>query len=94
MYGLKQAAVLAYSHIKETPAPHDYESIEGITSLWKPKSRRISFRLCADHFGIKYFDKKDVLHLLDKIESIYSYTTDWSGKNYCRFKLIWNYEKG
>ena len=58
------------------------------------KTRKIYFCLCVDDFGIKYFDKADVEHLLDKIGSIYNYTTNWEGKHYCGFKIDWNYDKG
>ena len=63
MYGLKQAAVLAYNHIKKTLAPHGYEPVQGTTGLWKHKTRKFSFCLCVDDFGIKYFDKKKMLNI-------------------------------
>ena len=31
---------------------------------------------------------------MDKIGTIYNYTTDWTGENYCGYKIKWNYEKG
>ena len=84
MYGLKQAAILAYQHIKNTLQPHGYYPVIGTVGLWKHKTRPISFCLCVDDFGIKYFDKKDVEHLLSKIGTIYDYTTDWTGQHYER----------
>ena len=47
-----------------------------------------------DDFGIEYYNKEDVEHLLDKIGKIYNCTTDWEGKNYCGFTLDWHYDKG
>ena len=87
MYGLKQAAVLAYHHIKKTLEPHGYYPVLGTTGLWKHKTRPLTFCLFVDDFGIKYFNKHDVEHLFDKISSIYNYTTDWDGKNYCGFTM-------
>ena len=77
MYGLKQAAVLAYQHIKKNLAPHGYAPIIGSVGMWKHVTRPIYFCLCVDDFGIKYFNKKDVNHLLDKIGKIYNYIVDW-----------------
>ena len=74
MYGLKQAAVLAYQLIKNTLEPHGYYPVIGTTGMWKHKTRNISYCLCVNNFGVKYFDNADVNHLLDKIVTIYNYT--------------------
>ena len=68
MYGLKQAAILAYRHIKNTLQPHGYYPVVGTVGLLKHKTRPISFCLCVDDFGIIYFHKQDVEHLLEKLD--------------------------
>ena len=76
MYGLKQAAILAYQHIKNALSLQGYHPVVGTTGLWKHKTRPIYFCLCVDDFGIKYYDKANVHHLLHHLGTIYEYTTD------------------
>ena len=72
MYGLKQAALLAFNFIKENLAPHGYEPIPHTDGLWRHKTRPITFCLCVDDFGIKYFNKEDVEHLLSALRENYA----------------------
>ena len=94
MYGLKQAAILAYQHLKSTLEPQGYYHVPGTIGMWAHKSRPIQFCLTVDDFGIKYFNKADVEHLLQTIGQLYKYTTDWTGQHYCGMKLDWNYKQG
>ena len=64
IYDLKQAAILAYTQIKERLGKEGYSPIEGTSGLWKHDMQSITFALCVDDFGVKYFDKADVDHLL------------------------------
>ena len=86
MYGLKQAAVLAYQHIKRALEPHGYYPVVGTTEMWRHKTCNIAFCLCVDDFGIKYFSKFNALHLLQHLGTKYDYTTDLSGTNFCGLK--------
>ena len=94
MYGLKQAALLAYNNLKENLRPHGYAPVPGTIGLWKHDKRNIHFCLCVDDFGIKYFNKADAQHLLQCLDQHYRYTTDWTGSNYCGLAIDWNYDKG
>ena len=94
MYGLRQAAILAYKYIKDNLEPYGYHPIPGTTGMWKHESRPISFCLCVDDFGIKYINKQDVDHLLNAIGKIYKYTIDWTGTHYCGMTLDWHYDDG
>ena len=94
MYGLKQAAVLAYNQLKEKLLPQGYSPVTGTVGLWTHSTRKTKFCLCVDDFGIKYFNKGDADHLLRAIGDHYTYTTDWDGKNYCGLTLDWNYKAG
>ena len=91
MYGLKQAAVLAYNHLVRNLSKHGYAPIPHTVGLWKHKTRRITFCLCVDDFGIKYYDKQDAQHLLDALHKYYKTSVDWSGKQFCGLHLHWNY---
>ena len=94
MYGLIQAATLAYKNLKKNLEPHGYYPCPNTEGLWKHVSRRTTFCLCVDDFGIKYFSKEDVNHLLASLRQNYKISVDWEGKNYCGLTLEWNYEKG
>ena len=94
MYGLKQAAILAYTQLKKQLLPHGYTPVEGTVGIWKHATRRTRFCLCVDDFGIKYYSQSDADHLLCAIGKKYQYTTDWEGKNYCGLSFNWNYIEG
>ena len=44
-------------------------------------------------FGVKYFTKDHIQHLLDALGENYTYTVDWEGQYYCGLKLNWSYAK-
>ena len=94
MYGLKQASVLAYQNLTKLLTDGGYEHILGSLGMWKHKTRRTTFCLCVDDFGVKYFSKEDVQHLHDTIAKEYTCKIDWSGENFLGYKIKWDYEKG
>ena len=94
MYGLKQAAVLAYEHLIHNLQAHGYSPILHTTGMWEHKTRKTKFCLCVDDFGIKYYSKEDADHLLHALQANYKVTTDWKGEHYCGLTLKWNYEDG
>ena len=55
MYGLKQAAILAYVQLVEHLSKHGYEPVVETTCIFKHKTRRTRFYLCVDDFGVKYY---------------------------------------
>ena len=59
MYGLKQAAVLAYNNLIDNLKDDGYFPIKHTDSYWKYKNVPAVFCLCVDDFGIKYFNKND-----------------------------------
>ena len=62
--------------------------------MWKYKTRSITFSLCVDDLGVKYFKKDDALHLKSTLEKIYTVKIDWTGGNYLELQLDWHYEDG
>ena len=76
MYGIKQAAALAYNHLKSCLAPYVYTPVLGSVGIWKHKNRPAKFYLYVNNFGITYFSKNDAEHLLNAIGIKYKYTTD------------------
>jgi hypothetical protein len=93
MYGLKQAALLAYQHLVKQLAPYGYRPCPYTTGLWKHDTRPTKFCLCVDDFGVKYFSKNDADHLLDALRANYKISVDWAGNNYCGLVINWNYAK-
>ena len=50
---------------------------------WRP----ISFSLCVDAFGVKYFGKKHADHLMSVLKEHYKISHDWKGKRYLGMDL-------
>ena len=94
MHGLKQAAILAYEELKQNLAQYGYAPIKCTVGLWKHETRPITFCVCVDNFGIKYFSKADAQHLLKSLKKHYKCTTDWEGRNYCGLTFNWHYNLG
>ena len=94
MYGLKQAAVLAYNEVKNHLKTFGYIPIEGSPTMFKHITRPTKFCLCVDDFGIKYYSEDDANHLKNALFSKYKGTCDMSGKSFCGFALDWNYKDG
>ena len=92
MYGLKQAAILAYNQLKNNLEKHGYFPIPQTVGMWKHKTRRTKFCLCVDDFGIQYHSKADADHLTNALQEFYAITIDWSGKHYCGLTIDWDYD--
>jgi hypothetical protein len=76
MYGLKEAAILAYEQLREHLAPFGYAPVPHTPGLWRHITRRTTFTLAVDDFGIKFFSKHDADHLFDAIATKYALTKD------------------
>ena len=94
MYGLKQAAVLAYNGLVKNLKPHGYFPCPSTSGIWRHVSRKTAFCLCVDDFGVKYFNKSDADHLLHVLQQHYKISIDWEGKDYLGLHLDWNYPHG
>ena len=94
MYGLKQAAILAYDQLVKNLEQDGYSPCPVSVGIWKHKTRATKFCLCVDDFGIKYNSLDDANHLLDALRKHYQISVDWTGKNYCGLTIDWHYDKG
>ena len=94
MYGLKEAGILVFNQLVEKLAPFGYRPMKHTAGLWKHDTRKTTFALCVDDFGIKYFSNDDANHLLSALRSNYKVTVDWKGELYCGMHLAWNYANG
>ena len=85
MYGLKQAAILAYKQLVKNLGQHGYYPIPLTNGLWKHKTRGTVFALCVDDFGVKYTSKDSINHLIATLK-ISNKFNRLGGK-----KLLWSY---
>ena len=93
MYGLKQAAILAYRQLVDHLRKYGYYPCKGTTGLWRHQTLPTKFAKCVDDFMVKYFNKKHAAHLTQALQDKYEITQDWSGENFCGLQFKWNYEK-
>ena len=94
MYGLKEAAILAYDQLKAHLAPYGYFPVAQTPGLWRHTDRRTTFTLAVDDFGIKFFSQPDADHLFNALAAKYALTRDWTGSSYLGFTISWNYAAG
>ena len=83
MYGLKQAAILAYKLLVKRLERHGYYAISLTNGLFAHRSLPTKFALCVDDFGIKYNSDQDLQHLITTLKKYYNISIDKAGKNYC-----------
>ena len=93
MYGLKEAGAIAFDQLVRKLKRFGYEPMPQTPGLWKHTSRRTTFTLCVDDFGIQYFSKVDADHLIDAIQATYEFSIYWEGTQYCGLTLAWKYPK-
>ena len=81
MYGLKQAAVIAYQQLVKHIDVHGYYPIQFTTGLWSHQTLKTTFCLCVDDFGIKFFSQKDANNFLTTLRHKYNVTVEWTGEH-------------
>ena len=84
MYGLKQAAILAYKQLKKHLEPYGYKPVPTSLSLWHHQTKKTKLCLCVDDFGVKYFSKADADHLIHVLRQKYPTSVDCEGKKKLR----------
>ena len=94
MYGLKEAAILAYEQLRDHLSKFGYVPMKHTPGVWRHESRTTTFTLAVDDFGIKYFKKADADHLLKALAEKYSLTIDWTGNSYLGLTIDWHYRDG
>ena len=71
MYGLKQAAVLAYNQLVTNLKPHRYTPCPFTAGLWTHATRRTKFCLCVDDFEVKSFSDADTQQFIATLKKYY-----------------------
>ena len=82
MYGLKQAAVLAYNQLVRNLEPHGYVPCPFTAGLWRHTTQKTKFCLCVDDFGVKSFSEIDKQHFLSTLKKYYNISVDDTSSNY------------
>ena len=93
MYGLKEAAVLAYQQLSRFLALEGYTHVRGTAGLFTHNTRRTAFTLCVDDIGVKYCSQEDLAHLLQSLRKHYKLHVDEEGTHYMGLTMNWNYRK-
>ena len=68
IYGLKQAAPLAYDKLITNLKKHEYAPDKYYPNIWTHKICATRFYLCVDDFGAKYSSKSDTTHLINALK--------------------------
>jgi hypothetical protein len=94
MYGLKEAGILAFNQLVQKLKPAGCEPMPFTPGCWRHRTKRTTFALYIDDFGVKYFSTADAMHLIDAIRAHYDLTINWTGKLYCGLTLDCHYDEG
>ena len=94
MYGLKEAAVLAYNQLSSFLNKYGYFHVPGTAGLWTHKQKQTAFCLCVDDIGLKYYNEKDLQHFLTALKNHYTYHINHTGSHYIGLTLNWHYDQG
>jgi hypothetical protein len=95
LWGLPQAGILSRQKLVTGLAKHGDYHETGVASVFRHRTRPITFTLIVDDIGMKYQKgrKEDVLHLKATIEKIgYEVKLDWAGKNYIGYQIDFDHE--
>ena len=71
MYDLKEPAILAYNKIILHLTPRGYYCIQDTAGLSRHKTRKTTFYLCLDDFGIKYFNGDKITYFQDSLTNCF-----------------------
>ena len=77
MYGVKESGVINFEELVKKLALFSYHPMKFTPELCKHKTCRITFTLCVDELGVKFFSKADAVHLVNSVKSNYKFTVDW-----------------
>ena len=93
IYGLSQSGYLANQDLIKNLGRSGYHPVKRTPGLWKHETRKTTFTLVVDDFGVQYFSKEDAEHLINAIKEDYPVKVDWTGSKYIGIDLDWDYNK-
>jgi hypothetical protein len=71
IYGLSQSGYLANQNLIKNIGTFGYHPVKRTPGLWKHETRKTTFTLVVDDFGVQYFSKEDADHLINAIKAHY-----------------------
>ena len=80
MYGLKEAAVLAYEQLSKFLNTYGYHHVPGTAGVWTHKIKPTAFCLCVDDIALKYYNLDNPQHFLTALGNHCQYHMDKEGK--------------
>jgi hypothetical protein len=93
-YGLKQSGHIAHDDLVAHLKKFGYVKAKRTEGLFVHNTRKISFTLVVDDFGIKFEKQADLEHLTAAIREKYPLKVDYNAKQYVGITLNWNYDTG
>ena len=94
MYGLKQAVRLVNDKLVKLLTLFGYSPGPYSPNIWFHNSRCIIFCLSMDYFGVQYYKREYVEHLVKVLQTAFKVYIDYNGKDCCDLKLEWNHKEG
>ena len=91
MYSLPQAGQLKHKQLCTHLAKYGCQPVPHIHGLWKHDTRKITFCLFVDDFGVKYTNHQDVSHLILALNNLYKTTVNWTESKFVGLTLDWDY---
>ena len=82
VYEFIRKSFIYYNQLISHMDPHSYYFVPFTTGLWDNKTRRKTFCLCVDDFGVKYLNRYDADYLLEYLKKNLEISIDWEGRNY------------
>jgi len=90
---MPHARKIAYDKLVTYLKLYGYKLSRFTPGLWTNLRTGLTFTLMVEDFGIKFTAKSQVQHLINALEKKYKVTIDWTGNQYIRVTLDWNYIK-
>ena len=90
MYGLPQVGLIAQEHLNTHISASGYTPSRYTPGFYTHTTRKTTFTLVVDDFGIKYHHKHDALH--EVLKNKYIITIDWKVELYIGISLNWTYK--
>ena len=72
MYGLKNAARIAFDRLLKVMKHHGYHPLRSNPGIRYHETLPTNFALCVDDFGIKYTNSAHAHHLVDTLKKLHN----------------------
>ena len=77
MYGLKQAACIAFDRLVKLLKYHGYYTIVSLPGIWCHEMLPTKFTLCVDNSVVRYTNYPHPHHLVNTLQKYYKISINW-----------------